>query len=162
MKPHARLEMTVYGTPAAQGSKRHVGKGIMVESSKALAPWREDVKQAALRALEATPTWDRQHRHVSITVAFTFARPRSHYRTGTHSNELRADAPNFHGNKPDLDKLARSTGDALASAGVYADDCRVAVLYAIKRYVAEPGTGDIALDRPGAVIVLSGVGSVAR
>ena len=42
------ITIRVYGTPAPQGSKRHVGRGVMVESSKKVKPWREAVKQAAL------------------------------------------------------------------------------------------------------------------
>ena len=42
-----RLTIVAYGQPAPQGSKRHVGKGVMVESSKKLRPWRQDVKAAA-------------------------------------------------------------------------------------------------------------------
>jgi len=32
----------VLGIPAAQGSKKHVGRGILIESSKKVAPWRQD------------------------------------------------------------------------------------------------------------------------
>ena len=41
------VEFEVVGLPAAQGSKRHVGNGVMVESSKALKPWRSAVAEAA-------------------------------------------------------------------------------------------------------------------
>lgn len=33
----------VFGLPAPQGSKRHVGEGRMVESSKRVKPWRRQV-----------------------------------------------------------------------------------------------------------------------
>lgn len=153
-----RLTITVYGLPAPQGSKRHVGRGIMVESSKHLAPWREDVKQAALRALDEHPDWDREAKQVAAHMVFTLPRPRSHYRTGKFAHLLRDGAPLLHGTKPDLDKLLRSTGDALTAAGVYADDSRLAQVYAVKTYpvsVGNPG----ALDRPGARITLTGVGA---
>jgi hypothetical protein len=35
------------GDPAPQGSKRHVGGGRLVESSKRVAPWRDTVLSAA-------------------------------------------------------------------------------------------------------------------
>lgn len=146
-----QLLITVCGTPAPQGSKRHVGHGVMVESSEALAPWREDVKLAALRALEYAPDWDRDLPEVGVHVVFGFPRPRSHYRTGRHASELRPDAPHLVGKKPDLDKLLRSTGDALTAAGVWADDARMAWVFAAKTFVG-PAPGD--LDRPGARIVL--------
>ena len=34
------LSFDVKGVPGAQGSKRHVGRGVMLESSKKVAPWR--------------------------------------------------------------------------------------------------------------------------
>lgn len=153
-----RITITVYGRPAPQGSKRHVGNGVMVESSKAVKPWREDVKLAALRALDQHPEWDRGHRALYLSATFTLPRPRSHYRTGKLSGVLRDDAPILHSVAPDLDKLLRSTGDALTAAGVYTDDSRVAVLNASKCYPTplgcyvfdQPGR----LDRPGAVLVL--------
>ena len=39
--------ITAYGTPATQGSKRHIGKGIMVEASTRTRPWRETVTDTA-------------------------------------------------------------------------------------------------------------------
>ena len=48
----AALTITVHGTPAPQGSKRHVGNGVMVESSKKVKPWRQDVKHAALEVIQ--------------------------------------------------------------------------------------------------------------
>jgi crossover junction endodeoxyribonuclease RusA len=150
----------VYGTPAPQGSKKHVGNGVLIESNQhELNTWREDVKLAALRALEETPGWRRDYPAIAAHITFTLARPKSHYRTGkSTAGLLRAGAPALHSTRPDLDKLLRSTGDALTAAGVYSDDARIAQLYAVKTYpvsVGNPG----ALDRPGARIVLTGVSS---
>jgi hypothetical protein len=50
------LTFVVYGLPAPQGSKRSLGNGILVESSKAVRPWRQDVKHAALACIP--PGWD--------------------------------------------------------------------------------------------------------
>jgi len=150
-----QLVIDVRGMPAPQGSKRHVGNGVMVESSKRVRPWREDVKQAALTALARTPEWDRTHSHVSMVVVFSMPRPRSHYRTGRWRDVLRDNAPSMHGRMPDLDKLVRSTCDALSSAGTWADDSRLCSVYAVKTYAdtAVPGS----LETPGAHIVLTGV-----
>lgn len=154
-----RLAFIVYGTPAPQGSKRHVGNGVMIESNaEHLRTWREDVKHAALTALEETPHWTRDYPMVAGHFVFTLPRPRAHFRTGKFAHLLRDDAPHLHGVKPDLDKLVRSTGDALSAAGVYADDSRLAQLYAIKTYATTAGLPPGALDRPGARIVLQGLG----
>jgi Holliday junction resolvase RusA-like endonuclease len=49
------LVITVFGQPAPQGSKRHVGHGVMVESSKKVKPWRQDVVAAARSVIESLP-----------------------------------------------------------------------------------------------------------
>ena len=85
------LTITVLGLPAPQGSKRHVGDGIMVESSKRVRPWRSDVKAAAERAIGTD--WTPIKGPVSLTATFFFLRPRSHYRTGRFADVLRDDAP---------------------------------------------------------------------
>lgn len=149
-----RLEVVVYGAPAAQGSKRHVGGGRMVESSRKVAPWRDDVRQAAIRAMTTAPTWDVTTREVIMHVRFTLPRPASHYRTGRFSHLLRDNAPTHVSTKPDLDKLLRSTCDALTSAGVYADDSRVVAIHASKAYPTTDPRAHMGLDRPGAHIVL--------
>lgn len=154
-----RLVVVAYGTPAPQGSKRHVGGGRMIESNEhSLRTWREDVKLAAVAALEAHPGWTRDYAAVAAHVTFTLPRPAAHFRTkgGQRTALLHQWAPTLHGSRPDLDKLLRSTCDALTAAGAYVDDSRVAQVYAVKAYptsVGNPGS----LDRPGVRIVLTGV-----
>jgi Endodeoxyribonuclease RusA len=160
--PH-RLSLIVYGTPAPQGSKTRVGRRIIHDNAEALLTWREDVKLAALRALDVSPRWDRDYPQVAAHIVFTLARPRHHYRTGKFAHVLRDNAPQFHGTKPDLDKLLRSTGDALTAAGVYTDDCRIAQVFGVKTYATAPTDGEVprqpgGLDRPGARIMLTGMG----
>lgn len=133
------IEFIVVGTPAPQGSKRflgvHGGKGIMVESSKAVKPWREAVKWAAiLRPI--TNGAIRLRGPVVLDVVFTFPRPKSTKATA------------LHGVKPDLSKLIRSTEDALTDAGLWEDDSRVVTLIASKFYVGHPE----AMALPGAKI----------
>ena len=146
------LVITVYGTPAPQGSKRafrnqHTGRIQQVESSKRVKPWREAVKHAALDAARFED-WPTPH-PVAVEVTFTFARPKGHYRTGRNAHLLRENAPAFPAGKPDLDKTVRSTLDALTDAGIWTGDEQVAELVARKRY---PHTHPDALPSPGAVI----------
>ena len=153
-----RLRIVAYGTPAPQGSKRYVGNGVMIDqNASGLRTWREDVKLAALRALEEMPGWDRDYPALVGHFAFTLARPRNHYRTGKFANVVQETAPYLHASRPDLDKLLRSTWDALTSAGVYRDDSRLAQVHAVKVYTSADADSN-ALDRPGARIVLTGVG----
>lgn len=130
------LTFFVHGTPAPQGSKRHVGNGVMVESSKKVKPWREAVKYAALEAGVEQFTGP-----VSVRVTFWMARPKSHYRTGKKAHLLRHDAPEWAAGRPDLDKLLRSTFDALGEAGVWRDDSQVVLVSACKRYIRAGDAG---------------------
>ncbi len=137
------VRVEVYGTPAPQGSKRHVGRGIMVESSAKVKPWREAVKAAVLDQTGAGAALDGT---LSVEVVFRLPRPRGHYRTGRNAALLRDGAPAWPGNKPDVDKLLRSTLDALTDVGLWRDDSQVTHLRAVKRYVTE------GYDAPGASI----------
>jgi crossover junction endodeoxyribonuclease RusA len=46
--------IVVRGIPAPQGSKRHVGGGRMIESSRAVGPWREAVRAETQRVMTIT------------------------------------------------------------------------------------------------------------
>lgn len=126
--------ITVHGLPAPQGSKRalrnpHSGRIALVESSKRVATWREDVRQAALAAFPDMPIATGP---ITIEIDFYLPRPKSHFRSGANAHLLRDKAPTRPIAKPDLDKLVRSTCDALTSAGVWADDSRVVTIQAAK------------------------------
>jgi Holliday junction resolvase RusA-like endonuclease len=136
------IEITVYGLPAPQGSKRHVGKGIMVESSAKVKPWREAVKSAAL--WQAPPSVVPNAAPVSVSLVFTLPKPAS-------APKSRRTWPS---KRPDIDKLIRSTLDALTDAGVFRDDAQVVELYAAKCF---PGEGVFSLQIPGVRIVVSAV-----
>lgn len=147
----ADLVVVVHGIPAPQGSKRHVGAGVMVESSAKVKPWRAVVTLAAAAAA-TEQGWEVDPKGaVSVHAVFTLARPRSHYRAGANSHLLAKSAPSSPATRPDLDKLVRSTLDALTDAGVLADDSRVTILIAAKVY---PGGALDALETPGAVLTI--------
>lgn len=117
---------TVYGTPAPQGSKRHVGRGILIESSKALRPWR-DILTWHARDAARQARWDGHDAPVCVTLAFHLARPKS--------APKRRVWPSV---KPDIDKLSRAVLDALVDAAVLRDDAQVVHLDAAKGY-GDPG-----------------------
>lgn len=134
------MKIIVYGIPGPQGSKKFLGfrggKGIMVESSPKVKPWREAVKHAAREALVDMPCILGPLR---VRMTFTLPKPKS-------APKSRRTYPD---KKPDLSKLIRSTEDALTDIGAWEDDARVVDLVAGKRY---PNEGLDALDRPGVVI----------
>jgi len=137
-----RYKITVYGNPAPQGSKRfvgvHGGKGIMIESSKNVAIWRECVKFGALSAKSGMEMLDGP---LGMKVIFTVQAPKN----------MPKNRNNYPCVRPDLSKLVRSTEDALTDSGIWADDARVVKCSSEKYY---PNTFDGSLDHPGAVIWL--------
>ena len=132
--PELRFE--VLGIPAPQGSKRHVGNGVMVEMSKRLPAWRLDVKDAAQGAIAACEWPLDAQGAVHVDYVFRFPRPRSHFGTGRNIAMLRHDAPAYVTSQAfgDQDKLERSTADAMESAGVFKNDAQVVSSTAVKRY----------------------------
>ena len=126
----AVLSFTVPGKPAAQGSKKLLGR-VMVESCKALPGWRSDVRTAAMAVRPyqwAKDPWMR----VSF-VAF-FPRPKNHTVAGK-GLVLKANAPAFPGRVGDTDKLARALLDSLTGV-IWRDDDQVVHLYGQKLYAA--------------------------
>jgi crossover junction endodeoxyribonuclease RusA len=131
-QPAVLVDVFVPGRPAPQGSKRylgqHGGKGITVEMSKKVAPWRTDIRDA----LCARGTWCRidAARPVAVQLQFVMPRPASAPKRRTPPAVKR----------PDLDKLVRAVLDAIGSAGIWHDDSQVVDLRATKRLaeLAEP------------------------
>lgn len=125
------LDVFVPGRPAPQGSKRYLGrsggKGITVESSKAVAPWRADIREHVAARAETESVTDGP---ITLRLQFVMPRPASAPKRRTPDAVKR----------PDLDKLARAVLDALGSAGVWRDDSQVVQLRASKRIaeLAEP------------------------
>lgn len=142
------VRITVHGQPAPQGSKRHVGNGVMIEQSAKVKPWRQDVKNAAADAMHygAVPLLAGP---LGMTVVFTLPKPLS-------APKRRRTWPC---RRPDLDKLLRSTLDGLTGE-VFADDAQIVSLRAAKAYPGEFDSGPQSgtLDRPGATIYVWEVG----
>lgn len=147
-----RLEFVVFGVPGPQGSKRFVGmrggRGVMVESSAKVKPWREAVKWAAREALACAGLAGPLDGPLRVTMTFTLPKPKSAPKTRV----------TFPDRKPDGSKLQRSTEDALTDAGLWADDARVVEWIGAKRF---PNEGDGALPAPGVRIVVEVLGVVA-
>jgi Holliday junction resolvase RusA-like endonuclease len=133
------IEITVFGTPGPQGSKKFVGvnkqgRGVMVESSRKVPIWREAVKWAFVERYGQAER-PAVRGPVAVEMVFTLARPKSAKRARPAV-------------KPDLSKLVRSTEDALTEIGAWEDDARVVCIMASKRYAGAEG----ALLSPGAMI----------
>lgn len=117
------ITIVVRGLPAPQGSKRHVGNGRMIESSKKVGPWRDAVRGETQRAMTGLAPLD-----CPVIVRVTFYLPRP------ASAPKRVTVPAKY---PDIEKLVRSTFDGMTSGGAWADDARVVGHYAEKVFATE-------------------------
>lgn len=135
------LEFTVLHRPAPQGSKRHVGGGRLIEQSKRVKPWRDAVDHAARLATVASHLAHPLDGPLSLEVVFTVRKPASAPKARTTWPTTR--------DSGDIDKLLRSTFDALTTAGAIADDSMIVKVVTRKVF---PSEGLDALETPGAVI----------
>lgn len=159
------IKILVNGSPAPQGSKRHVGGGRMVEASAKVGPWRDAVRGETQNMLAILDSKDWRWMEISstdkavichgapaaVTIVFRFARPAGHFGKGRNAAVLKPSAPRrpVTMKRNDIDKLARATLDGLVDGGAMADDAQVVDLNLSKIYCA-PG------ETPGAVIEIEG------
>lgn len=121
-----RIRFFIPGRPAPQGSKRHVGNGVMIESSKNIKGWRSTIAELAYEHFPAGPIprpWA-----VAVGLAFVMPRPVSTPKTRATPAAIK---------KPDIDKITRGALDALTGVA-YQDDSQVVTIHATKR-IAEIG-----------------------
>lgn len=133
------LHIRARGRPAPQGSKGRGAAGQLLEQSAYLPAWRQAAKVAALRALSdagveptARPLFP-VGRAVQADITFLLAPEQG--------------APT---SPPDLDKLVRSTFDAITAARVWADDAQAVRVIAVKLRAGAlaPGADIMLSDQP--------------
>lgn len=112
------LDLFVPGRPAPQGSKRHVGNGVLVESSKAVGPWRTLVAWHVAQRWRTAP----MDGPVAMHLEFVMPRPASCPKRSTPPAIKR----------PDVDKLIRAVLDSVTGV-LFRDDSQVVSLKAVKR-----------------------------
>lgn len=117
------LDVFIPGHPATQGSKRHVGNGVMVEMDKKLPAWRQAIKLVCGIKYQGEPI----DYPVKVTVVFYLPRPKN----------PRFDLP---ATAVDCDKNERALGDGLEIAGVLKNDARIVHWDARQEYTTgQPG-----------------------
>jgi len=113
----------VDGVPAPGGSKRHVGKGRIIDSCKRNYPWRECVAAAAMKAIGSGVEPHPKGVALELEVVFVMPRPKKHYlvdfSTVRNSHEHAR-----HLVKPDRTKLLRAFEDALTGI-LWHDDTQI-------------------------------------
>lgn len=119
----------VPGEPITEGSTRAFASGQRVvvthDRGPELAAWRSRVKRAAQEAAREAGWEPRYDGPVVVDAVFMLRRPKS---------AKKRLMPHV---KPDLDKLIRAVGDALApykQPGVLKDDSRIVTWHASKHY----------------------------
>lgn len=135
-----RVSFWVPGAAAPQGSKRHVGGGRLIESSKAVGPWRERVALVAHQAMRDAGNTGPYTGAVAVVLSFVLPRPKS-------APKLKVVAAT---KRPDLDKLARACLDAITGV-IVADDSQFVGLIANKRLALhgeEPGCDIYVTEEP--------------
>ena len=129
------IVFSVTGTPAPQGSKRHVGGGRMIEASKRLHPWRDLVIDAAKDQTELT---DQLVGPIEVKLEFRIPAPKKPLHVLPISRRA-----------GDIDKLSRAVLDALTISKLIGDDSQVVKLNASKIYVT---------DYPGVIVTIREAG----
>jgi Holliday junction resolvase RusA-like endonuclease len=150
------ITILVEGVPAPKGSFRISSRGrgrrpIVRKDSAKTEAWEQSVKWEAshwMRGHERRPFTDRA---LSMVVYFRMPRPSSHYVHPAGKLIRKSKADSVPSVKPDIDKLLRSTFDALEGV-MYDQDSRIVSVKAHKGYVGQDET-------PGAVITIEPYGA---
>ena len=79
------ITIRVIGIPAPQGSKTLTRYGAMIEASKKVKPWRNDVKEAALECYSSGAL----NMPVKADIEFIFPRPKSHFGSGKECRSIK-------------------------------------------------------------------------
>ncbi len=133
------ITIDVLGTPAPKGSVRAFYKAgmkravIVKDNSAKQKSWDSAIREAAAEAIGEVTEPPFVDRALVVTIAFRMSRPGGHWGV----KGLKPSAPAFPRGKPDIDKLARTTLDALTGIA-FDDDSRIARLVLSKTY-ADPG-----------------------
>lgn len=139
------IVIDVLGTPAPKGSNRAMLRGgfaVMVPGSsdtgqQRMKQWercvRDEAREMTFADKNAGPLY--QGKAVAVAIVFRLPRPAGHRNKKT--GVLLPSAPPRPSVKPDVDKLARCTLDALTGI-VFDDDSRIVELALHKTY-ANPG-----------------------
>lgn len=122
----AEITLSVIGDPASQGSHAIMNGRIVQVNSAKHKRWRTAIVSEAIAQLP--PDWVAIDGPCELIVNFYLPKPPS----------VKRELPSV---MPDLDKLLRSVGDAVAIAGIVTDDSRIIRISARKLYAEgiEPG-----------------------
>jgi Holliday junction resolvase RusA-like endonuclease len=119
------FERTIQFEPVSLKRHRHRLKGGTYDPSK------KD-KDEFVKVIGELPT-DKMTKPLKCKLHFYCKRPKSHYKSGKKSNELKDSAPKYNTNNKDLDNMVKFVLDALNDK-LYTDDCLIVEINCIKSY----------------------------
>jgi len=117
----AQVRLTIAGEPKPQGSKRHVGNGVMIEAAgQPLKVWRKAIASECKKQ-----EVEKLRGPLEVEVEFYLPRPKS-IKPAQRPSPIKP---------PDLDKLLRGLLDGIGQAGnIWEDDSQVVLVKASKAY----------------------------
>jgi len=117
------IKFFAQGVPKGQPRPKAFSRGgiASVYDPGTAEGWKSQVAIAARPFIPATPLV----RDLYLRLEFYFPRPKSHFRTGKRSAELRDDAPGYCAKKPDFDNCAKAVSDALTVIRMWGDDAQI-------------------------------------
>jgi Holliday junction resolvase RusA-like endonuclease len=129
------IKLSILGEPKAQKRHRHVKMGNFVRQYDPSASDKGDFLSVIQRHAPEEPFLNPLY----VKIDFYFSRPKSHYRTGKNSHELKDNAPLHHTSKPDVDNLAKFVMDAMNKI-YWKDDSFISSCHITKYYSRNPRT----------------------
>jgi Holliday junction resolvase RusA-like endonuclease len=119
------IEKTILFEPVSLKRHRHRLKGGTYDPSK------KD-KDEFIKLITDIPDI-KMSKPIKCQLHFYCKRPKTHYKTGKKSDELKETAPKYNTNNKDLDNMVKFVLDALNDK-LYLDDCLIVEINCIKAY----------------------------
>jgi Holliday junction resolvase RusA-like endonuclease len=124
------FEATVNFEPVSLKRHRHRLKGGTYDPSK------KD-KDDFIKVINNLPE-EKMKNPIKCELNFYCKRPKTHFKTGKKSNELKENAPKYNTNNKDLDNMVKFVLDALNDK-LYVDDCQIIEITCKKLYANTDG-----------------------
>lgn len=145
----------VEGEPVAQPRPKFASRGKFGKAYTPrgpIQPWREKIALVAASKIAQPISGP-----IEVSFQFWFKRPKSHFRSGRFSDELKPDSPILHTQTPDIDNLSKAVLDSLVKKQLISDDSNVIGIRACKRWVRPAAQCDAVEDVHGVLITISPV-----
>ena len=131
------FNQTIFFEPVSLKRHRHRLKGGTYDPSK---KEKDDFIKLIKNML---PTEENKMKNpIKCQLHFYCKRPKTHFKSGKKSSELKPNAPKLNTNNKDLDNMVKFVLDALNN-NLYEDDCQIIEIQCSKNYVENTGNGYI-------------------